>query len=288
MNYLKEILKGVLIGVANVIPGVSGGTIALSLGVYEKMISAVNNFKKDFKGSVKTLLPYIIGVVIGIVTLAFAIEWLLTNFPIPTLAAFIGLVLGGLPSIYGRVKNEKFKLTHIFSFIIFALVIIVPTIISSQVVDVGNTISFGIGSILLMLALGVVSAASMVVPGVSGSMILMMLGYYETVLSTVNLCVKSVVKFDILTMLETFETLIPFGIGVLIGILVTSKIIEKLLKKYPNTTIWGIIALVAVSPFAMLYGRDYTGITLITILIAIATFGIGFYAAYKLSEKQDS
>lgn len=288
MNYLKEILKGVLIGVANVIPGVSGGTIALSLGVYEKMISAVNNFKKDFKGSVKTLLPYIIGVVIGIVTLAFAIEWLLTNFPIPTLAAFIGLVLGGLPSIYGRVKNEKFKLTHIFSFIIFALVIIVPTIISSQVVDVGNTISFGIGSILLMLALGVVSAASMVVPGVSGSMILMMLGYYETVLSTVNLCVKSVVKFDILTMLETFETLIPFGIGVLIGILVTSKIIEKLLKKYPNTTIWGIIALVAVSPFAMLYGRDYTGITLITILIAIVTFGIGFYAAYKLSEKQDS
>ena len=72
LNYLKEILRGVFIGVANIIPGVSGGTIALSMGIYEKIISAVNNIRKDFKESVKTLIPYVIGAVIGIILLSLA------------------------------------------------------------------------------------------------------------------------------------------------------------------------------------------------------------------------
>lgn len=286
MNCFKDILRGVLIGVANIIPGVSGGTIALSLGVYEKILYAINNFRKDFKQSLKTLFPYILGAVVGIVGLAFAIEWLLAKFPIPTIAAFIGLVIGGLPAIYGRVKNEKFKWTHLVSFILFALVIIVPTIMSSQIVDVGHTVGFSFMSVLLMLGLGVISAVSMVVPGVSGSMVLMMLGYYETILHSVNVCVKSAMKLDFMAIFQELEILVPFGIGVLIGILVASKIIEKLLQKYPNTTIWGIIALVLTSPFAMLYGIDYSMATVSIVIIAILTFVVGFYVAYKLSKKE--
>ena len=93
LNYIKEILRGVFIGVANIIPGVSGGTIALSMGIYEKIISAVNNIRKEFKNSVKTLLPYIIGAVLGIVVLSFVIEFSLENFELPTLMAFVGLIL---------------------------------------------------------------------------------------------------------------------------------------------------------------------------------------------------
>lgn len=285
MNYLKDILRGMLIGVANIIPGVSGGTIALSLGVYEKILSAINNFRKNLKESIKTLLPYAIGVVIGIICLAFGIEWLLSKYPIPTITAFIGLVLGGLPSIYERVKNEKIKWTHIVSFILFALVIIVPTIISAQIIDVGHSVEFSFISVLLMFALGLISAISMVVPGVSGSMVLMMLGYYETILHTINVCVKSLAKFDFGAMFQTFGVLVPFGIGVILGILIASKVIEKLLQEYPNATIWGIIALVATSPFAMLYGRDYSGTTIILVLVSIITFVAGFYTAYKLSKK---
>ena len=119
LNYLKEILRGVFIGIANIIPGVSGGTIALSMGVYEKIISAVNNVRKDFKNSVKTLLPYVIGAVIGVVVLSFVIEYSLKNYELPTLMAFVGLILGGLPPIVKRVENEKFKFTHLISFILF-------------------------------------------------------------------------------------------------------------------------------------------------------------------------
>ena len=132
MGYLMEILRGVFIGVANIIPGVSGGTIALSMGVYEKIISAVNNLKKDFKSSIKILLPYGIGAVLWILGLAFIIKFLLYKFPLPTVFAFIGLIIGGLPSIYARVKNEKFKITHIISFILLASLIIIPTIVSAN------------------------------------------------------------------------------------------------------------------------------------------------------------
>lgn len=286
MNYLKEILRGIFIGVANIIPGVSGGTIALSVGVYEKIIGAVNNIKNDFKESIKTLLPYGIGAVIGIVCLSFIIEFCLENYKIPTLFAFIGLIIGGLPAIYKRVRGEKFKPTHLISFVLLASLIIVPTIITSNLTDTVRVVEFGIGSIVTMLLMGFIAAASMVVPGVSGSMMLMMLGYYETILESVNTCVKAVLSFDFATMFSQFGILVPFGVGVLSGILIAAKIIEKLLKRYPNATMWGIIALVVTSPFAILYGVDFSGVTLLTVFVSIITFIAGLLGALKMSSKE--
>ena len=282
LNYLKEILRGVFIGIANIIPGVSGGTIALSMGVYEKIISAVNNVRKDFKNSVKTLLPYVIGAVIGIVVLSFVIEYSLKNYELPTLMAFVGLILGGLPPIVKRVENEKFKFTHLISFILFALVIIVPTLIASNGEAV-REVSFSFGFCILMFVLGVVGAASMVVPGVSGSMILMMLGYYSVILANITAFIKALTAFNIPGMLTCCGILIPFGIGVLVGIVITSKLIEKLLNKYPNATMWGIIALVVTSPFAILWGVELN-IPVLMLLASVVTFVIGFIVARKLSK----
>lgn len=281
LNYFKEILRGIFIGVANIIPGVSGGTIALSMGIYEKIISAVNNVRKSFKESIKTLLPYGIGAVIGIILLSFVIEFSLEKFELPTLMAFVGLILGGLPPIIKRVENEKFKFTHLISFLLFAAVIVVPTLIANDI-NISRDVTFGFGSVILMLALGVLAAGSMVVPGVSGSMMLMMLGYYDIILGNVTSFIKALTSFDMATMLSCCGVLIPFGIGVLIGIIVTAKIIEKLLKKYPNATMWGIIALVVTSPFAILWGVNLN-IQVIMLFASVVTFIIGFIVARKLS-----
>ncbi|MBQ8299926.1 MAG: DUF368 domain-containing protein [Clostridia bacterium] len=286
MNYLKEILRGVFIGVANIIPGVSGGTIALSMGVYEKIIGAVNNLRKDFVGSIKTLLPYGIGAVLGIVCLSFVIEFCLEKFTIPTLFAFIGLIIGGLPAIYKRVKGEKIKWTHVISFILLASVIIVPTIITAGMTDSVRTVEFGIVSVMIMIGLGMIAAASMVVPGVSGSMMLMMLGYYETIIESVNTFITAILTLDFAAALSMVGILLPFGIGVLAGIGIAAKIIEKLLKRYPNATMWGIIALVVTSPFAILYGVDFSGITVATVIVSIITFALGTVGAIKLSGKE--
>lgn len=282
LNYIKEILRGVFIGVANIIPGVSGGTIALSMGIYEKIISAVNNIRKSFKDSVKTLLPYVIGAVLGIVVLSFVIEFCLEKFELPTLMAFVGLILGGLPPIIKRVENEKFKFTHFLSFLLFAAIIVVPTLIANDM-NITRELTLNFGSVVLMLILGVVAAASMVIPGVSGSMILMMLGYYDTILNTITTFIKALTSFDITTMLTCSGILIPFGIGVLLGIVVTAKIIEKLLTKYPNATMWGIIALVVTSPFAILWGVNLN-INVLMLLSSVVTFVIGFMVAKKLSK----
>ena len=281
LNYIKEILRGVFIGIANIIPGVSGGTIALSMGIYEKIISAVNNIRKEFKNSVKTLVPYVIGAVIGIVLLSFVIEFSLENFELPTLMAFVGLILGGLPPIISRVENEKFKITHLISFLLFAAIIIVPTLIANEI-TVAKDLTFSLGSVILLFVLGIVGAGSMVIPGISGSMILMMLGYYDTILSNITSFIKALTSFDIATMLSCCGILVPFGIGVLIGIVVTAKIIEKLLKRYPNATMWGIIALVVTSPFAILWGVNLN-IPVLMLISSVVTFAIGFLVARKLS-----
>lgn len=282
LNFFKEILRGIFIGVANIIPGVSGGTIALSMGVYEKIIFAINNLRKDFKNSIKTLIPYAIGMVLGIVLLSFLIDFCLKRFELPTLMAFVGLILGGLPPIIKRVENEKFKLTHLISFVIFALIIIIPTLIANNN-EIKREVSFSFTSCILLFVLGIIGATTMVVPGVSGSMVLMMLGYYNVILGNITAFIKAFFAFNISEMLTCCGILVPFGFGVIAGIFLASKIIEKLLTKYPNATMWGIIALVVTSPFAILWGVNLN-ISVIMLLSCLVTFAIGFLVARKLSK----
>ena len=105
MNFLVEVIKGIFVGVANVIPGVSGGTMAVSFGIYDKLPSAISNLFKEFKKSIKTLFPIVIGMVIGVVGFTFIIPWLLANQPFITSTAFTGLILGGLPMIIKSLRD---------------------------------------------------------------------------------------------------------------------------------------------------------------------------------------
>ena len=130
MNFLVDVIKGMLVGVANVIPGVSGGTMMVSMGIYEKIIGVVNNLFKDIKKSILTLLPIGIGLVLGIVVFSFIIPFCLEEYPFPTCFCFIGLILGGIPSIIKPAKdslvsqNKKVNVVHILIFAaLFALAV---------------------------------------------------------------------------------------------------------------------------------------------------------------------
>ena len=277
-DFLKDVARGALIGVANIIPGVSGGTMALSMGIYEKIIHAINNLRKEFKQSLKTLCPYAIGVVLGIALLSFLIKFCLEKYELPTLMAFVGLILGGLSPIIKKVEHEKFKWTHLVSFLFFACIIIVPTLIATES-GISKVFSASILSVLWIILMGIISAASMVIPGVSGSMVLMMLGYYDTIISNITFFIKSALKLDISSAWSACGVLIPFGIGVLIGIVITAKLIEKLLKRYPNATMWGIMALVVTSPFAILWGVNLN-ISIAMALISLITFALRIFCFF--------
>lgn len=283
MNKIKDIIRGLFIGIANMIPGVSGGTMAVSMGIYDKIIEAVNNLFKDFKNSIKTLFPYGIGIAVGVIGLSYIMEFLLTDYELPTIALFIGLILGGLSPIIKRVENEKFKATHCISFLILLLAIILPSVYAGSL-GIKPLTGFNLFSIIILVLMGMLSAGAMVIPGVSGSMLLMMLGYYEYLNSAISGIVTALVKFDIGGILINAGILIPYGIGVLIGIFMMAKLIGFFLKRYPNATMWGIIGLIVASPFAILVGVSTANITTIFIIISIITFVIGYIVADKLSK----
>ena len=125
MNWLLDVLRGAVIGLANVIPGVSGGTMMVSMGIYDKLIYSINHLFKEFKKCFKILLPYLIGMVLAILIGSFALKALFSNYPLPTNALFIGLILGSLPLILKEMKGERIGWQGVVIFAIFFAVVVV-------------------------------------------------------------------------------------------------------------------------------------------------------------------
>ena len=123
MNLLKSILKGMVIGVANAIPGVSGGTMAVSMGIYDKLIHALTHLFKEFKKSMQVIVPILIGAGLGVVVLAAVIEKMFEAIPIQTNMLFIGLIIGGLPIILNKVKGQKVSAGGVIGFLVFFVIV---------------------------------------------------------------------------------------------------------------------------------------------------------------------
>ena len=283
MNLVKDILKGIIIGIANIIPGVSGGTMMVSMGIYDKIIGSINNLLKHFVTSVKTLFPYAIGMGIGIVGLSFFIENLFLNYPLPTALAFAGLILGGIPMMFKKVKGKSIDYVGVLLFFIFfALIIGMEFLGDNQ----GNkSLEPGLIEGIKLFLVGVVAAATMVIPGVSGSMVLLILGYYNPILGLINGIFSSLAEFNIAMLMKHSLLVLPFGIGVLIGIFAIAKLIEYLLTSYERRTYYAILGLIIASPFVVIMGAEIGTVTIPSILIGGLTFGIGFCIAFFLGKE---
>lgn len=280
MKYLIDILKGVVIGVANAIPGVSGGTMMVSMGIYDDIIYCITHLFKQFKKSVLMLLPYFIGMAVGIVGLAFAIQYLDKNFPFQTRMVFIGLILGGVPMLFQRVKKQKIGIANGVIFLIFFASIIAMQYFGGNGTDVALTI--GVLSLIKLFVVGVIASATMVIPGVSGSMMLMIMGYYNPIMKAITDFVKAATSGDWGNVLHIGVILVPFGIGVVLGIFAIAKIIEWLLKKAEGLTYSAILGLVISSPVVILMGTALSGIGAVTIVTGIIALVLGGIFALKL------
>ena len=168
MNVFKEFLKGVLIGVANIIPGVSGGTIAVSMGVYDKIIKAITGIRKNFKKSILTLLPYAIGAVTGIGLLSFVVKYFLSNYPMQTSGLFIGMIIGGLPILVKHVKGAKFTIGNMIAFVVFFCIVAGMAFLSGGEGS-ATDIAVNFGTVVQLFLMGTIASATMIIPGVSGS-----------------------------------------------------------------------------------------------------------------------
>ena len=152
--------------------------------------------------------------------------------------------------------------------------------------DVTNpeVLDLNVGQVLLLVVIGCIASATMIIPGVSGSMVLMLLGYYTPILNAVSNLKDAIFALDFAAMLNPILTLAPFGIGVVLGIFGVAKLIEWLLARFPTYTYCGVLGLVISSPVAILIRADLTGVTFGIVLISLVTFAIGFAAAMLLAK----
>lgn len=235
-SFIFDIAAGMCIGVAFIIPGFSGGSVAAILGIYERLIGAIANILKDFKNSVKTLLPLGIGLVAGAAALMFPLGFFLERYPLLTVSLFVGLAIGGIPSLADKVKGRP-EASGIAAFSIStaaaALICFLP---------VGTDVSlFGLdlGGYALLFLVGALGSFALVVPGISGSMLLLILGYYNPILKLVT---DHLLRFeDLGTCILVFGSC---GLGMAAGFFAVSVLMKLLLEKFPRATYFAIIGFI--------------------------------------------
>ena len=281
MKWFLDVLRGMVIGLANVIPGVSGGTMMVSMGIYDKLIWSINHLFKKFRECFKILLPYLIGMVAAIVIGSFALKAAFKNYPLPTNTLFIGLILGSLPFILKEMKGEKIGWQGVLAFILlFALVVGLKAIEKENV----TAVSLNVGTVILMVVMGAICSAAMVIPGVSGSMILKTLGYYEPIVTdAIPGAVKGITSGNWSAVLQNLGILLPFAIGIVLGIFGIAKLIEILMKKWKGRTYCGILGMVAASPVVILMDKSiYEGFNWIICVVSVVALAVGVLIAMKL------
>ena len=292
MEFFGNIIKGVMIGIANIIPGVSGGTMAVSLGIYDRLIGAVSGLFKEFKKNIAFLIPIIIGCGIGIVGFTYAIEYLLDKHTFVTCMAFVGLILGGLPAIISSMKS---KMTSggigVFGILAFVIAFVIsggmPLLKESK--DALTVIAVTPVNMVILFILGVVASATMVIPGVSGSMMLMIFGYYYAIINTIKTFLDNLRAFDLMGMKDGILLLAPFGIGVILGIFLIAKLITFLFEKYGVQTFCAILGLVISSPIAIFINTGLVSklgsLSSWEILFGIVLMGAGAFVTVFVGEK---
>ena len=292
MKFILDTIKGALIGVANVIPGVSGGTMAVSLGIYNRLISSISHLFRDFKKSIATLIPILLGCALGIVGFSYAIKYLLANQPHPTCLAFLGLILGGIPVLFKdmkegikKSKNGRLTAANVLAFLLlFAFAIALPLLKGSD--DTLMTLTATPDTMVILFFMGVIAAATMVIPGVSGSMIMMIFGYYYGIINSITGFIDGLKAGSISAMAAQLGILIPFGIGAVLGIFLISKLIEYLFERHTVSTYAAILGLILSSPFGIFYNTNALAhFTIPGFLIGIILFAAGGFVTWYMGRK---
>ena len=266
-SHLAIIGKGFCVGGSMLVPGVSGGSMAMILGIYDKLIDAVSSFFKHVAWSIKFLALFCISALVGMLLFAKPLLGLIDRFPMVMMYFFIGAVFGSVPMIAKKAEVKKFSFSVIVYPVIGLLLMGAITFLPTDLLSIGDRSN--LFSYLPMLLAGIVVAIALVLPGISVSYMLLVLGLYEET-------VQAIGSLDILF-------LMPLGIGVALGIILTTKILEMAMTKHPGPTYLIILGFIIASCIDVFPGVP-TGITLI---MAVLMFVIGAYLVYRLSKLEE-
>lgn len=286
---LQIFLKGIAIGIAMIVPGVSGGTLAVLLGIYSDLIDAINGIFKHFTKSLKVLIPVALGGIIGFIGLVFPIKLGLQKCPLIIISLFAGLIIGGIPQLYKKVKGKEslkgFSLTFISILIMVAICIVSKLTTAS--IDLSH-LTFGLWMYLLLA--GIIVSIALVVPGISGSMTMMCLGLYAKILDTIS----ELIKFNNIG--HNISVLLPIVIGAIGGFFLISFIMGRLLKTHETGTYFSILGFV-IGSIGTIFFLTFTSteypVTLdavqisISVVLLVLGFLITFFVERFVSKKSN-
>ena len=288
---IKLFFIGIILGVANVIPGVSGGTIAVVFNVYDRLIGVITINIKKILSEWKFILPLGLGMVAGIIGFSKILTFLFEHYPMQTNLFFVGIIAGSIPLIYRKIKSsmkevsEKNKKVPFFTTILCCVIFLGIMIIMTVFKDVSTSTviytELSLPLFFLLLVSGALGAIAMIIPGISGSFLLLAIGTYATVIGSVS-------DFNI-------PLMIPTAIGILIGLLVGAYLVRTLMEKVPSQTYGAILGLIVgsiftVFPLGLIITRctELSGDTFTTslgaLLVGLLCCVVGFFTSYLSSK----
>ncbi|HIA6784993.1 TPA: DUF368 domain-containing protein [Staphylococcus aureus] len=268
-----NILKGFAMGTSDLVPGVSGGTIALLLGIYNQFIASISGiFSRRFWPSFTFLIPIIIGMLLAMGSLSNLFNYLLSQHHIPTMFFFGGLIIGIVPYLL-KISNYKTSFTtkHYMMVIAGIAILIVITLMNNGDKHAGETLTLSTGLIIKYFIAGMCASSAMLLPGISGSFMLLVFGVYGTVM----LAISEVVKLNF----AGLPILLAVGFGVLAGFIISSKIIQYFLTHHKLMTFALIIGFVVGSLFAVFPGLPTN---IMMWFVSLVVFIIGFIVSLTL------
>ncbi|EES93422.1 DUF368 domain-containing protein [Staphylococcus aureus] len=268
-----NILKGFAMGTSDLVPGVSGGTIALLLGIYNQFIASISGiFSRRFWPSFTFLIPIIIGMLLAMGSLSNLFNYLLSQHHIPTMFFFGGLIIGIVPYLL-KISNYKTSFTtkHYMMVIAGIAILIVITLMNNGDKHAGETLTLSTSLIIKYFIAGMCASSAMLLPGISGSFMLLVFGVYGTVM----LAISEVVKLNF----AGLPILLAVGFGVLAGFIISSKIIQYFLTHHKLMTFALIIGFVVGSLFAVFPGLPTN---IVMWFVSLVVFIIGFIASLTL------
>lgn len=261
---MKNFLKGFIIGIGKIIPGVSGAILAISMGIYDKALEYISNFSKNKKESIKYLFPIGLGIILSIIFFSKIISHALSRYYVITMLFFIGLIIGGLPFITGKTEKKDYYIV-IISFV--ALFLISIGGINNLYIIKNNFIDY-----IIFFLSGIVEAIGTIVPGISSTALLMVIGTYDSIVYSIG----NLININIL---------IPFAIGIIFGLYFVVKIINFLFKKYENK-VYAFVLGVLLSSIVLLIIQSFkNNFTIIELIVGLIFMVVGIVISNFMEKK---
>jgi len=302
LQFISLALKGIALGAANIMPGVSGATLAVIFRIYDRIIESINSLFTDMKKSLLFIIPVGLGMVIGILALGSLIDFFIQRFSLQSSGFIAGLMAGSMPFIHSKAvsgnadinnKNDKSSSRlHYYAITVIAAVVIILLAFVAPTPEPYVGTDLNIGFMVLLFVSGLLAAAALIIPGVSGAMVFILFGVYPIVMNTISLIREYLLTpFNFELLIPIIAVAAPIGIGILIGILLMSRVIAILLEKFHNATYFAILGLIFGTIFAIFSDdstyQSYSEITFPVIIFAVIAFIVGLVMALFLGKQEE-